>query len=176
MKAALSIILISAVNAILYMISSSIHSGAYYGDFSCKGPPPICDHLFMHQGWSLTRELTVNYSVYINDTVTYSYSQPTVLGTLKAPSPGNVKFANEIVSCLAGGKFVTRRKGKVHWLSLMGFTYIIPEIINCLVLCKALSKFWFNFKPCFSLQNNNIYIKWCYSLCVLSCVSTLNGV
>ena len=42
------------------MISSSIHSGAHdFVDFSCKRPHPVTDHLFVHQGDSLGRKLTV---------------------------------------------------------------------------------------------------------------------
>ena len=32
---------------------------AYFLDFSRRGPPPVSDHFVVHQGWSLTGELTV---------------------------------------------------------------------------------------------------------------------
>ena len=41
------------------MISSSIDSGDNFVDFSRKQPPPVSDHIFVHQGWSRTREFTV---------------------------------------------------------------------------------------------------------------------
>ena len=39
------------------MLTSS--AGAYFLDFSYGQPPPVSDRFVVHQGWLLTRELTV---------------------------------------------------------------------------------------------------------------------
>ena len=36
----------------------------YCRDFSHRRPSPVSDHFFVHQGWSLTRELTVYSTLY----------------------------------------------------------------------------------------------------------------
>ena len=40
------------------MLISSVY--AYFLDFSRRRPPPVSDHFVLHQGWSVTRELTVH--------------------------------------------------------------------------------------------------------------------
>ena len=49
------------------VIDQAIQHWAYFVDFSCKRSLPVLsDHFVLHQGWSLTRELTVHwkYSVF----------------------------------------------------------------------------------------------------------------
>ena len=56
-KVALSICLILAVKAITLYVHG--FSQAYFVDFFRKRPPPVSDHFFVHQEWSLPRELSV---------------------------------------------------------------------------------------------------------------------
>ena len=44
---------------IIIVMSWSMQFWAYFVDFSRKRPPLVSDHFLVHQGWSLTRELTV---------------------------------------------------------------------------------------------------------------------
>ena len=75
-KVALYPYLIIAVKAITILISSPTHSWAYFVDCSRKRPPPVSDHSFLHQGWSLSRELTVvaSLSRYCSITVMLYYN------------------------------------------------------------------------------------------------------
>ena len=53
----------------MIVISWSIQFWTYFFDFSSKLPPLVSDHFLVHQGRSLTRELTVYLQLFAREKV-----------------------------------------------------------------------------------------------------------
>ena len=66
-------------------------------DFSCRRPPPVSDHFVVHQGWSLTRDLTVYLCDIVGGTFTEKWCKRHLGGFLKTLPPNRPLQSNSFM-------------------------------------------------------------------------------